>query len=119
MKQTLTGRRVAILVTDGFEQSELVEPRTALETAGARTTLVSPKGDTVRAWDEDDFGDTFNVDRALADASPDQFDALLLPGGVMNPDHLRMSPEAVQFVAHFFEAGKPVAAICHGPQLLI
>lgn len=119
MKQTLTGKRVAILVTDGFEQSELVEPRTALETAGARTTLVSPKSDTVRAWDEDDFGDTFNVDLALADATPEQFDALLLPGGVMNPDHLRMSAEAVQFVVHFFEAGKPVAAICHGPQLLI
>lgn len=119
MKQTLTGKRVAILVTDGFEQSELVEPRAALETAGARTTLVSPKSDTVRAWDEDDFGDTFNVDTALADAAPGQFDALLLPGGVMNPDHLRMLPEAVQFVVHFFEAGKPVAAICHGPQLLI
>jgi protease I len=119
MKQTLTGKRVAILVTDGFEQSELVEPRTALETAGARTTLVSPKSETVRAWDEDDFGDTFNVDLALSDASPESFDALLLPGGVMNPDHLRMSPEAVQFVIHFFEAGKPVAAICHGPQLLI
>lgn len=119
MKQTLTGKRVAILVTDGFEQSELVEPRAALETAGARTTLISPKSDTVRAWDEDDFGDTFNVDMPLADAAREQFDALLLPGGVMNPDHLRMVPEAVQFVIHFFEAGKPVAAICHGPQLLI
>jgi protease I len=119
MKTSLNGKRVAILATDGVEQSELEEPRKALEQAGARTHLVSPKANTVRAWDEDDFGDTLGVDVTLGDASPDEYDALLLPGGVMNPDKLRMLPEAVRFVAHFFDAGKPVAAICHGPQLLI
>ncbi len=119
MKQSLNGKKVAILVTDGFEQSELEEPRKALDAAGARTEIVSPKDDTVRAWDEDDFGDTLDVDVPLMDASPEEYDALLLPGGVMNPDKLRTVPEAVQFVSHFFEAGKPVAAICHGPQMLI
>nr|WP_237702425.1 DJ-1/PfpI family protein [Opitutus terrae] len=119
MKQTLANKRVAILVTDGFEQSELEQPRAALEDAGASTTLISPKKDTVRAWNEDDFGDTFNVDQTLQRANAEEFDALLLPGGVMNPDHLRMEPDAVRFVEHFFQAGKPVAAICHGPQLLI
>lgn len=119
MKQTLTNKHVAILVTDGFEQSELEQPRAALEDAGAMTAIVSPKKDTVRAWNEDDFGDTFNVDVPLQQANPENYEALLLPGGVMNPDHLRMSRDAVRFVEHFFEAGKPVAAICHGPQLLI
>lgn len=119
MKYNLSGKKVAILATDGFEQSELEEPRAALEKAGAETTLVSPKTDTVRAWDEDDFGDTLNVDVPLDKASPDDYDALLLPGGVMNPDKLRTMPKAVEFARHFFEAGKPVAAICHGPQLLI
>lgn len=119
MKQTLKNKRVAILVTDGFEQSELEQPRAALEEAGAETALIAPAEDTVRAWDEDDFGDTFNVDVPLRRARPEDYEALLLPGGVMNPDHLRMNPEAVKFVEHFFEAGKPVAAICHGPQMLI
>lgn len=119
MKQDLSGKRVAILVTDGFEQSELEQPRAALEEAGAQTAIISPGDGTVRAWNEDDFGDTFNVDVALKHATPDAYEALLLPGGVMNPDHLRMDPDAVRFVEHFFEAGKPVAAICHGPQLLI
>jgi protease I len=119
MKYNLSGKKVAILVTDGFEQSELEKPRAALEEAGAQTALVSPKEDSVRAWDEDDFGDTLNVDVPLSKASADDYDALLLPGGVMNPDKLRTVPEAIQFVSRFFEAGKPVAAICHGPQLLI
>lgn len=119
MKQSLNGKKVAILVADGFEQSELVEPRAALERAGAQTAVVSPKEGSVRGWDEDDFGDSVNVDVPLNRASADDYDALLLPGGVMNPDTLRTVPEAVQFVSHFFEAGKPVAAICHGPQLLI
>lgn len=119
MKQSLSGKKVAILVTDGFEQSELIQPREALDQAGAETSVVSPKSDSVRGWDEDDFGDSVKVDVPLDRASPGEYDALLLPGGVMNPDKLRMVPEAVQFVRHFFEAGKPVAAICHGPQMLI
>src|SRR5687767_13155373 len=119
MKHSLVGKKVAILVTNGFEQSELVQPRKALEEAGARTEVVSPKAGTVRAWDGDDFGDTIPVDVSLESAAAESYDALLLPGGVMNPDKLRMVPEAVQFVSHFFAAGKPVAAICHGPQLLI
>jgi protease I len=119
MNERLTGKKVAILATDGFEQSELEKPRAALEEAGAETFLISPKKDTVRGWNKDGFGDTLDVDVPLKDADPEEYDALLLPGGVMNPDKLRMLPEAVRFAAHFFETGKPVAAICHGPQLLI
>jgi protease I len=119
MKTSLVGKKVAILVTDGFEQSELMQPREALDNAGARTEVVSPNAETVRAWDEDDFGVTIRVDVPLDAATAESYDALLLPGGVMNPDKLRMNPDAVQFVSHFFAAGKPVAAICHGPQLLI
>jgi protease I len=119
MNNVLEGKSVAILVTDGFEQSELEQPRTALEEAGADTAIVSPKEGPIKAWDGDDFGDIFDVDVALSDADPNDYDALLLPGGVMNPDKLRMVPEAVAFVRAFFEAGKPVAAICHGPQMLI
>lgn len=119
MKHILVGKKVAILVTDGFEQSELEKPRAALDLAGAKTEIVSPNPDLVRGWDEDDFGESFPVDVKLSAAAAESYDALLLPGGVMNPDKLRMIPEAVQFVSHFFSAGKPVAAICHGPQLLI
>ena len=119
MKQSLEGKKVAILATDGFEQSELKEPRAALDQAGAQTDLISPKEDVVQAWDEDDFGETLNVDVPLSRASADDYDALLLPGGVMNPDKLRMNEQAVRFVGDFFEKGKPVAAICHGPQMLI
>jgi protease I len=119
MKHSLVGKKVAILVTDGFEQSELEKPRAALQAAGAKTEIVSPNRESVRGWDEDDFGGSVHVDVPLADAVAESYDALLLPGGVMNPDKLRTIPEAVQFVCHFFAAGKPVAAICHGPQLLI
>ena len=119
MKNSLIGKKVALLVTDGFEQSELEQPRAALEKAGAKAEVVSPKSGSVRAWDEDDFGKDITVDVQLKEAAPESYDALLLPGGVMNPDKLRMVPEAVQFVSHFFATGKPVAAICHGPQLLI
>jgi len=119
MKQSLNGKKVAILVADGFEQSELEKPRAALDKAGAQTKIVSPNDENVRAWDESDFGDTLDVDVPLSEASPDEYDALLLPGGVMNPDKLRQIPEAVRFVTHFFEAGKPVAAICHGPWMLV
>jgi protease I len=119
MKKDLTGKKVAILVTEGFEQVELTEPRQALLDAGAEAPIITPKGDKVRAWKTDDFGETFDADLALDEAKPDDFDALLLPGGVMNPDKLRVIPEAVAFVRAFFTEGKPVAAICHGPQMLI
>ena len=117
--RSISGKRVAILATDGVEQSELAEPRKALDDAGAKTILVSPKTDAVRAWQHDHWGDEIPVDRALREAKPDDFDALMLPGGVMNPDRLRTDKQAVQFVKSFFQAGKPVAAICHGPWLLV
>jgi protease I len=119
MKNDLTGKKVAILVADGFEQVELEKPQEALEKAGAETDIVSPSGNQVQGWEHDEMGDAFEVDVALDDAKPEDYDALLLPGGVMNPDTLRAIPAAVAFVKHFFEEGKPVAAICHGPQLLI
>ena len=116
---TLQGKRVAILVTDGFEQSELLEPRKALDEAGATTQVVSPAGPKVKGWNHKEWGNEVPVDVPLESADPEQFDALLLPGGVMNPDQLRMNPKAVEFVRHFADAGKPVAAICHGPWTLI
>ncbi len=115
----LSGKRVAILVTDGFEQSELLEPRKALDEAGATTKVVSPVEKKVRGWNHKEWGNEVSVDVPLASAKAEDFDALLLPGGVMNPDHLRMKPEAVAFVKQFADAGKPVAAICHGPWTLI
>jgi protease I len=117
--KNLGGKRVAILVTDGFEQVEMTEPRKALDQAGAKTFLVSPKPDKVKGWQHTEWGDQFPVDVPLEKASPGDFDALLLPGGVMNPDRLRMDPKAVQFVKGFFEANKPVAAICHGPWTIV
>jgi len=119
MNNTLIGKRVAILATNGFEQSELEKPRQALEDAGASVAVISPEGGEIRGWDENDWGNSVEVDQILTDADPQQFDALLLPGGVQNPDKLRTLPEAVHFVQAFFKSGKPVAAICHGPQLLI
>ena len=118
-KTQLDGMKVAILVTDGFEQSEMTEPRRALTAAGADTKIVSPKNDRVRGWKHHDHADAFNVDIPLSQAAAHEFDALLLPGGVMNPDALRIDEEAVTFVRDFFKAGKPVAAICHGPWTLI
>jgi len=116
---SLNGTRVAILITDGFEQVEMSEPRTALDQAGAQTRIVSPKRGQVHAWKFTEWGDQFPVDVPLDQARPDDFDALLLPGGVMNPDTLRMQPNAVAFAKAFFDAGKPVAAICHGPWTII
>jgi protease I len=116
---TLQGKKVAILVTDGFEQSELMEPRKALDEAGATTQVVSPAGAKVKGWNHKEWGNEVPVDVPLESANADQFDALLLPGGVMNPDQLRMNPKAVEFVKRFADAGKPVAAICHGPWTLI
>lgn len=119
MKQRLEGKRVAILVTDGFEQEEMESPRDALIEAGAQAVIVAPKPGQVRGWKHTEWGDTFNVDRTLAQADPHDFDALVLPGGVINPDKLRVNNDAVEFVRDFFRHGKPVAAICHGPWTLI
>lgn len=117
--QRLAGKKVAILVADGFEQVELTDPRKALDEVGATTHIVSPAKGKVKGWKFTDWGDEFPVDVALDDASPDDYDALLLPGGVLNPDKLRMNQAAVRFVGHFVGAGKPIAAICHGPWTLI
>jgi protease I len=112
--QKLTGKKVAILVAEGFEQVELTEPKRALEGAGAKTSIVSPSQGPVQGWRHFDKADRFPVDVPLERASAKDFDALLLPGGVANPDQLRINPKAVSFVREFFDAGKPVAAICHG-----
>jgi protease I len=115
----LKGIKVAILVTDGFEQVELTEPRKALDEAGASTQIVSPKRGKVRGWNFTEWGDDLPVDLPLDSAKAEDFDALLLPGGVINPDKLRIEPKAVEFVKAFFRAGKAVAAICHGPWTII
>jgi protease I len=115
----LRNKRVAALVDNGFEQVELVEPKKALEAAGAKVDVVSPQSGKVKGWQHTNWGDQFDVDRQLGQARADEYDALLLPGGVMNPDHLRMNPSAVQFVKAFVDSGKPIAAICHGPWTLI
>lgn len=119
MPQHLTGMRVAALVEHGFEQSELLEPRKALEEAGARVDVVSPVEGSVKAWFHGTWGEEVKVDQSLADAHADDYDALLLPGGVFNPDRLRMNERAVEFVKAFTMTNRPVAAICHGPWTLI
>ena len=119
MANSLTGKRVAILATEGFEQVELLEPRKALEQAGAKTEVISLKEGEIKGWNLTDWGQSIKVDKAVKSANASQYDALLLPGGVMNPDKLRVDPQAVQFVKAFFDAGKPVAAICHAPWTLI
>jgi protease I len=115
----LNGMKVAILVTDGFEQVEMTKPRQALDEAGAVTRLVSPKDGQVRGWKHQDPADSFAVDTPLQQAAAEEFDALVLPGGVANPDALRIDDQAVAFVRSFVDAGKPIAAICHGPWTLI
>ena len=119
MSTELRGKRVAALVTHGFEQSELVEPRAALERAGARVDVVSPHAGYVRGWKHKEWGDEVQVNRTLDEVKPDEYDAVLLPGGVMSPDALRTIPAAVSFIRDAYQAGKPVAAICHGPWTLI
>jgi protease I len=119
MAQRLQGLRVAILATDGFEQSELTEPRRALDEAGADTAIVSLKSGTIKGWSHKDWGQAVSVDQTLDRADAQNYDALVLPGGVMNPDSLRMQPTAVAFVKAFFDAGKPVGAICHGPWTVV
>ena len=117
--ESLKGVRVAILVENGFERVEMTEPRKALDQAGAETRLVSPRPQKVRGWEFTEWGDEFPVDVPLDRADPLDFDALLQPGGVISPDTLRMNPAAVAFEKSFFDAGKPVAAICHGPWMVI
>jgi protease I len=119
MAGKLEGKRVAILATDGFEQSELIEPKRALEEAGAETDVIAPKEGRIRGWNVKNWGDEVEVNTLVADADTSDYDALLLPGGVMNPDRLRMNADAVRFAKSFFDAGKPVAAICHGPWTLV
>ncbi len=119
MSQELLNKRVAILATDGFEQAELQGPKEALEEAGATVNIVSLKEGQIQGMQHADKGDLFDVDLALEDAKPEEFDALMLPGGLMNPDALRSTPEALEFTKAFFTAGKPVAAICHAPWILI
>jgi protease I len=119
MEKNLTGKTIAILATDGFEQVELTEPKKNLEDAGAKVTVLSLKPGEIKGWDHTDWGKSVKVDGLVKDAKPDQFDALVLPGGVMNPDVLRTDSNAVTFVRTFVESGKPVAAICHGPWTLI
>jgi len=118
-KKDLTGKKVAILVDEGFEQVELIKPRKALDKAGAETKLVSPQESEVRGWNVKRWGKSVAVDVPLESADPSGFDALPLPGGVMNSDKLRMNPKAVELVKHFIDARKPVASIGHGPSLLI
>lgn len=119
MAQNLTGRRIAVLATDGFEQSELTEPVKALKDAGADVEVVSPKDGQIQGMKHKEKGDMVKVDRPLADAKPDDYSGLVLPGGVANPDALRLEPQAISFIKHFVDSGKPIAAICHGPWPLI
>lgn len=119
MASELNGKKIAILATDGFEQSELLEPRKALEAAGATTVVISLKDSEIKGWNHKEWGQAVKVDRTLANANPNDYDALVLPGGVMNPDNLRMNPAAVNFVRQFVATGKTTAAICHGPWTLL
>jgi len=118
--KSLSGKKIAVLATDGFEYSELTEPKRMLEEAGATVDVIAPdNAKEIKGWNVSDWGDKVKVDRSLDQAKPDDYQALLLPGGVMNPDKLRAKQEAVSFVRAFGEANKPIAAICHGPWTLI
>lgn len=119
MEQKLKGLKVAILVADGFEQSELAEPKKALEQAGAKTAIISPVKGKVKGWKLKNWGDEFPVDVELSQANSEEYDALLLPGGVINPDTLRLNAAAINFVKSFVKSRKPIGAICHGPWTLI
>lgn len=119
MARNVQGKKVAILTENGFEEVELTSPMNALEQAGATVHVISPQKDKVKAWNHDHWSIELPVDKNLSDANPEDYDMLLLPGGVLNPDQLRMNKEAVSFAQYFLEQGKPLAAICHGPQTLI
>jgi protease I len=116
---TLTGKKIAVLTDNGFEEVELTSPKKALEEAGAEVKIVSPQKGKVKAWDRDHWSIELPVDVQVEEANAEDYDALVLPGGVMNPDQLRLNKKSVEFAQQFLETGKPVAAICHGPQLLI
>jgi protease I len=119
MSTSLKGKKVAILATNGFEQAELIDPRKNLEDAGATVEVLSIKAGEIKGWNHTDWGKSVKVDRVVKDAKPDEYDSLVLPGGQMNPDSLRIDKDAVAFIRKFAESGKPVAAICHGPWTLI
>ncbi|MNK19525.1 General stress protein 18 [compost metagenome] len=119
MGNKLSGKKIAILATDGFEKSELFDPKKALDAEGAETKVVSLKAGRIKGWTNGNWDDSIEVDLTLDQANPENFSALLLPGGVINPDKLRTDERAIKFAKAFIEAGKPVGAICHGPQLLI
>jgi protease I len=119
MARKLDGKKVAILVADGFEQVEMTKPREALDEAGAQTKIVSLKPGKIRGMNHMDKGDKFDVDFTVNEARPEEFDALVIPGGLYNPDTMRTNDRALNFTRHFFREGKPVAVICHGPQVLI
>ncbi len=119
MSTPLSGTSIAILATDGFEQSELMTPRSELKSAGATVHVVSPESGEIKGWDQDDWGDTVLVDKTLSDADAGDYDALVLPGGQINPDKLRIDGDALAFVRAFAQAGKPVAAVCHAPWLIV
>ncbi len=118
-QENLTGLSVAILATDGVEEAELTEPRKALDAAGAKTTLIAPKSGKIQAMKHDSKTNQYDVDTTLDKAKPEQFDAVLLPGGALNADALRVEKSAQEFVRAAEQAGKPIAVICHGPWLLI
>ena len=115
----LTGKRIAILTENGFEEIELTSPKKALENAGAVVDIVSPQKERVKAWDNDHWSIELPVDITLSEADANDYDALVIPGGVLNPDKMRLNQQCIEFAGHFLGSGKPVAAICHGPQLLI
>ncbi|MFT6203968.1 MAG: protease I [Spirosomataceae bacterium] len=115
----LTGKKVAILATDGFERSELMSPQSALLDVGATVHIISDHGGSIRSWHNSDWNETVDVDKTVDEVNADDYDALVLPGGVINPDKLRTNEKAVSFIRDFFAQHKPVASICHGPQLLI
>jgi deglycase len=119
MAKRLSGKKIAILSTDGFEQSELFEPRNALLEAGAEVQIISLHAGEIRGWHEGNWGKSIKVDALASESDSEQFDALMIPGGVMNPDRLRIDENVIEFIEGFFHAGKPVAAICHAPQVLI
>src|SRR5437763_13440698 len=119
MARNSEGKRAAILTENGFEEVELTSPMNALEEAGVKVEVISPQKEKVKGWDHDHWGIEIPVDKNLNDANPENYDILVLPGGVMNPDKLRLNKDAISFAEYFLEQGKPVAAICHGPQLLI
>ncbi len=119
MSAKLQGKKIAIVATDGFEQMELTEPKKALEAAGAKVDVISPKAGEIKGWKFTDWGDRTKVDKTLDDAKPTDYDGLVLPGGQINPDKLRIEPKAVAFVTEFFNSGKPIGAICHGPWMLV